>query len=149
MKPIECPDCNYFYCDKTICKCGKILTKNNHIKQVIIIRKDLKMRRGKEIAQGSHASMQFMIDRRIKNLPFTTDEIIWMENDMTKIVLTVNSEDELLDIYHTALDLDLNSYIVRDLGKTEFRGRETFTAVAIGPNKSEDIDPITKGLKLY
>lgn len=29
-------------------------------KQVIVIRRDLKMRRGKEIAQGSHASMAFM-----------------------------------------------------------------------------------------
>ncbi len=33
------------------------------IKQVIVIRKDLKMRRGKEIAQGSHASMEFLVDQ--------------------------------------------------------------------------------------
>ena len=33
------------------------------IKQVILIRKDLKMRRGKEIAQGSHASMEFLVSR--------------------------------------------------------------------------------------
>jgi len=30
------------------------------IKQVIVIRRDLKMRRGKEIAQGAHASMMFL-----------------------------------------------------------------------------------------
>jgi PTH2 family peptidyl-tRNA hydrolase len=30
------------------------------IKQVIVMRADLKMRRGKEIAQGSHASLMFL-----------------------------------------------------------------------------------------
>ena len=37
---------------------------NSDTKQVIVIRKDLKMRRGKEIAQGCHAAMAF-ITRRI------------------------------------------------------------------------------------
>ncbi|MDX1812973.1 MAG: peptidyl-tRNA hydrolase, partial [Gammaproteobacteria bacterium] len=35
----------------------------NRIKQVILIRKDLTMRRGKEIAQGSHASMAFLVEQ--------------------------------------------------------------------------------------
>jgi len=34
-----------------------------HTKQVIVIRKDLKMRRGKEIAQGAHASIAFLTAR--------------------------------------------------------------------------------------
>ncbi len=33
------------------------------IKQVIVMRHDLKMRRGKQIAQGAHASMSFMCRR--------------------------------------------------------------------------------------
>ncbi|GAB5440559.1 MAG: hypothetical protein Fues2KO_09080 [Fuerstiella sp.] len=35
------------------------------IKQVILMRHDLKMRRGKQIAKGTHASMSF-ICRRLK-----------------------------------------------------------------------------------
>ena len=35
-------------------------------KQVIVIRRDLKMRRGKEIAQGAHASMLWLADRVIQ-----------------------------------------------------------------------------------
>ncbi len=31
-------------------------------KQVIVIRKDLKMRKGKEISQGSHSSIMWLID---------------------------------------------------------------------------------------
>ena len=37
--------------------------KVQRLKQVILIRKDLKMRRGKEVAQGSHASMAFMTEK--------------------------------------------------------------------------------------
>jgi PTH2 family peptidyl-tRNA hydrolase len=45
-------------------------------KQVIVIRKDLKMRRGKEIAQGSHASMAFLT-RRINQLCTKLITIVW------------------------------------------------------------------------
>jgi PTH2 family peptidyl-tRNA hydrolase len=33
------------------------------VKQVIVIRRDLRMRRGKEIAQGAHASMAWLTRR--------------------------------------------------------------------------------------
>ena len=42
---------------------GLLETHMNRIKQVILIRKDLTMRRGKEIAQGSHASMAFLVEQ--------------------------------------------------------------------------------------
>ena len=35
----------------------------SNIKQVIVMRHDLKMRRGKQIAQGAHASMAFLTRR--------------------------------------------------------------------------------------
>ena len=123
------------------------------IKQVIVIRRDLKMRRGKECSQAAHASMIWLCDRlnrfMYRNPQFSTDEMEWLQGTFTKITLQVNSEEELLDIFNKAKVKGLNVYLVTDIGKTEFNGIPTNTAIAIGPNKSEDIDSITSELKLY
>jgi PTH2 family peptidyl-tRNA hydrolase len=115
------------------------------MKQVIIIRKDLKMRRGKEIAQGSHASMSFLL----KGQSSEEDIIEWLNSGQTKICLVVNSEDELLELDSKAREMGLISNIITDAGRTEFNGVPTKTCMAIGPNKSEDINDVTGHLKLY
>ena len=80
-------------------------------KQTILIRKDLKMRRGKEIAQGSHASMEFLVSqlrtaagRENSPLHLQIDDATrhWIEAGMAKVCLQVNSEEELLG-YHLSL----------------------------------------------
>lgn len=121
-------------------------------KQAIIIRRDLKCRHGKEIAQGSHASMAFLT----KQLMNGSDKVIlseearlWMAHSFTKVCLKVNSEEELLKVYQNALDAGLAAHIITDAGRTEFAGVPTKTCVAIGPNYSEDIDKITGHLSLY
>jgi PTH2 family peptidyl-tRNA hydrolase len=134
------------------------------VKQVIIIRKDLSMRRGKEIAQGSHASMRWLLDRLIghpdnagndkyimdtEESDFTDEEFWWMTNGTKKVVLQVDTEQELIDLHKLAIIASLSAYIVTDSGFTEFHGVPTKTALAIGPNKSEDIDKITSNLRLY
>lgn len=115
------------------------------MKQVIVIRKDLKMRRGKEIAQGSHASMSFLLKGDFKRTELTE----WLETGQTKICLQVHSEKELLDLHEKAKEMGLTSNVITDAGRTEFGGVPTKTCMAIGPNKSEDIDKITGHLKLY
>lgn len=120
------------------------------VKQVIVIRKDLKMRRGKEIAQGSHASAMFLI-RRVKNGQggFLTDEQLeWIDSGTTKVVVQVESEEELMQIYYAALDRKLEVNLVTDYGKTEFKGLPTKTCLAIGPHEDSKIDPITQYLEL-
>jgi PTH2 family peptidyl-tRNA hydrolase len=133
-------------------------------KQVIIIRKDLKMRRGKEIAQGSHASMAFITRRMQKaaqvalfgNRPnpsvnnlFSLVEWEWIEGIFAKVVCQVQSEEEIRELYEKALAANLEAHLIVDSGKTEFGGVPTVTALAIGPDVNEKIDPITKDLKLY
>lgn len=121
------------------------------VKQMIVIRKDLKMRRGKEIAQGSHASMAFMSSRVARipvRAPFTSVQYEWMRGDFAKITVQVDSEEELLDVYVKAMEAGLEAHLITDRGLTEFSGH-TNTAVAIGPDYSEKIDPITGDLKLY
>jgi PTH2 family peptidyl-tRNA hydrolase len=117
-------------------------------KQVIVMRKDLKMRRGKEIAQGAHASMAFFLAGfRISE----ADEAIqnWIKNSNSKICLQVNSEQELLDIETQAMASGVECHIITDLGKTEFDGVATKTCLALGPDWSDKIDPITSSLRLY
>lgn len=127
------------------------------IKQVILIRKDLKMRRGKEIAQGSHASMEFLVSR-IRHQPergtgavidLSEDEWMWIAAGMGKVCLQVNSEEELLAHHHKACQLGLSSHLIRDSGRTEFGGVPTLTACAIGPDEVDKIDAVTGDLKLY
>jgi PTH2 family peptidyl-tRNA hydrolase len=127
------------------------------IKQVILIRKDLKMRRGKEIAQGSHASMEFLISLLRQHLlnnaspeiELNSQEKKWISEGMAKVCLQVSSEQELLQYYESAKAHGLKSYLIRDSGRTEFKGNPTLTACAIGPDEVGEIDAVTGGLRLY
>ena len=124
------------------------------IKQVIVVRSDLGMRKGKMIAQGAHASLKVFLDRgRISEglglfVPLTDDMKAWVSGSFTKVAVRATSEAELLDLHRKARRADLPVAIIQDSGKTEFHGELTYTALAIGPAKSEDIDPITGDLKL-
>jgi PTH2 family peptidyl-tRNA hydrolase len=128
------------------------------IKQVILIRRDLKMRRGKEIAQGSHASMEFLIEPLRQSLKkgesafqivLSEDEKAWLSFGIAKVCLQVGSEAELLEYHQKALDAGLKSHLIRDSGRTEFHGEPTFTACAIGPADAEKINAVTGTLSLY
>ncbi len=117
------------------------------IKQVILMRKDLKMRRGKEIAQGSHASMSFLLKQSTpSNAPIIKE---WVEGGQTKICLQIHSEEEMLELFKKADMAGLRANIITDSGRTEFNGVPTRTCMAIGPDLAVDIDKITKHLKLY
>ena len=131
-------------------------------KQVIVIRKDLKMRRGKEIAQGSHASCAFLVDGfkmgffsrllflLIGKKVFSKAEQYWMFNgSFKKICVVVNSEEELLQIKYKAYDKGLTCKPIIDSGLTEFNGVPTLTCLAIGPHYDEDFVGVTDKLKLY
>lgn len=119
-------------------------------KQAIIIRRDLSMRRGKEIAQGSHASMAFLVHRLFSERPaFSEAEVAWMRGGMAKICLQVASEAELTELHGKAVAAGLVAELIRDSGKTEFNGVPTLTCLAIGPDEASRIDAVTGGLKLY
>lgn len=118
----------------------------NERKQVIVIRRDLKMRRGKEIAQGAHASLGAILhDGKLKT---DKDTQAWLEGRFTKVCVRVESEEELLEIYNKAKSLKLNCSLIRDAGLTEFNGVPTLTAVGVGPGKPEIVDKVTGSLKL-
>lgn len=115
------------------------------IKQVIAVRRDLGMRRGKEIAQGSHAAMMFLATQA----PLTRVQSDWLGGQMAKICVRVESEAELLALAARAQAAGLDVHVVTDAGHTEFGGVPTRTCLAIGPDRIEKIDPVTRDLKLY
>lgn len=119
------------------------------IKQVLVIRKDLKMRRGKEIAQGAHAAMAFLVKKSLRKEEFTEVERLWMEGLFTKVCVRVDSEAELLAVAQAAEKEGLRVEIITDAGKTEFAGFPTRTCLAVGPDIASRIDKVTSHLELY
>jgi peptidyl-tRNA hydrolase, PTH2 family len=127
-------------------------------KQVIIIRNDLNMRRGKMVAQGAHASLVVITSKlNISQLEneykgeFVMPKVFkqWLENSYTKICLQCNSEEELIGLYNAAKEQNILCSLIKDNGTTEFNNVPTFTAAAIGPDYSDKIDKITGKLKLF
>lgn len=124
-------------------------------KQVIVMRKDLGMRKGKMVAQGAHASLKAVLDWSINDgngllleLPTGSPLEDWVMGRFTKVCVSVDSEAELIEIYQKAMEAGLMCAMITDAGLTEFNGVPTKTCCAIGPEWSEDIDKITGHLKL-
>jgi PTH2 family peptidyl-tRNA hydrolase len=129
-------------------------------KQVIVMRKDLNMRRGKQIAQGAHASLKAILDygsttrSPIYGYFISLDTNVelreWVEGRFTKICVSVDSEEELIEIYNKAVtDPNIHCHaLITDAGLTEFNGVPTKTCCAIGPADPDVINKITGHLKL-
>lgn len=123
----------------------------SNIKQVIVVRKDLNMSAGKMCAQVAHASMAFFEDcidpRHFHcNLPLNT--WAWWGNSRTKIVVTVDSFNDLILIESLAIIHRVQHvHLITDLGRTEFK-EPTITCLGLGPERSELLDQITGDLKL-
>ena len=115
-------------------------------KQVIIIRKDLNMRKGKMVAQGAHASMAAVLTFKIFLKPLIIWK--WLFGVFTKICVSVDSEEELLMIYAKAKKAGILCSLIEDSGKTEFGGVPTHTSVAVGPAYVDQLQNITGHLKL-
>lgn len=142
-------------------------------KQVIVMRRQFpdgkggmrKLRTGKMIAQGAHASMAPIINEMEA---FSPDDVgyegnynntlglfdmnpawvDWINGRFTKIVVSVDTEEELLEIHRQAEVAKLPCALITDAGLTEFDGVPTYTAVGIGPARAAEIDKITSHLPL-
>jgi PTH2 family peptidyl-tRNA hydrolase len=128
------------------------------VKQVIVMRKDLGMRKGKMIAQGCHSSLKIFLDRgQLDQLSpdgctftfkVTPAMAAWITGRFTKICVSVDSEAALDAIAARALEANIPCAIIVDAGLTEFNGVPTKTCLALGPADAVDIDAITGSLTL-
>lgn len=110
-------------------------------KQVILIRADLKLPKGKLAAQCAHASVEAVLK--------SNQEIVkeWRNEGMAKIVLKVKDEKELIKYFLQAKDDDLTAALITDAGRTVV-APGTKTCAAIGPDEEDKIDKITEKLPL-
>jgi PTH2 family peptidyl-tRNA hydrolase len=113
------------------------------MKQIILMRVDLGMGKGKMVAQGAHASLKASIE----NLGHPS-VIKWLEDAFTKVCVKVHSEEELFELVEKAKQANLISAVICDSGRTEFHGVPTNTCAAIGPATNEELAPITGHLRL-
>lgn len=129
-------------------------------KQVIVVRRDLKLKRASLAALVAKASAEFFVDNNESSrndkltVKLTPQESEWLMGGSTRIVLGVPSETVLRNLLMKAEIAGLSCYSVsassstsRDAGDIGDVIEETL-AVAIGPDDSDKIDQITGNLKL-
>lgn len=113
-------------------------------KQVIVVRKDLRMGTGKIASQVGHAAVLGVEESRKSNKLWLKN---WFEEGQPKIVVKVNNLEELMEIHRDAQDRGVPVIIVQDRGLTQIPSG-TLTCICIGPAPSDIIDKVTSELKL-
>jgi len=111
-------------------------------KQAIVVRNDLKMGKGKIAAQASHGSITAFLKTQIKHKDWTEE---WLPHQK-KVVLKVESLDELLKLYET-LKKELPAELIKDAGHTQVEPG-TITVMGVGPCPEAKIDKYLGHLKL-
>lgn len=120
----------------------------SNVKQVIVVRRDLSMKRGKLSTQIAHAAMKFLIDNneaergdemRVK---LSQDEALWLSGSMDPYIATVDSEAALQNLIFKAQLHDIEVYPVVDTSD----GSSILTCAAFGPCDESDIDKIASKL---
>lgn len=144
------------------------------VKQVIVVRSDLAMPRGKMAAQVAHASlgsvlsqMQLEIERSDINDSVLSKELKltllkigllgdrterpfmdqWISGRFAKVVVYIDSEDDLLRLINKADSVGIPTTPIYDAGASVFKGERTLTCAAFGPWRSKDLDEVTGHLK--
>ncbi len=110
-------------------------------KQVILVRQDLQLPKGKLAAQAAHASVEAVLKSDSKAIKS------WRNEGMAKIVLKVKDEKELVKYFQKAKEKGLVASLITDAGKTVV-APGTKTCAAVGPAEEEFIDAITGELTL-
>ena len=113
------------------------------IKQVIVVRTDLDMGKGKIAAQVGHACVLGAEHVRKSNPEWFS---VW-RTGQEKIVLKVANLKELEQVKQDAIEFNLPWSEVTDAGHTQIAPGTT-TCISIGPAPEEKIDKITGDLKL-
>ncbi|MBS3064989.1 MAG: peptidyl-tRNA hydrolase Pth2 [DPANN group archaeon] len=116
------------------------------LKQVIVVRADIGMSKGKTAAQAAHASVSAVFKTQQHDKIFQATLVKdWTKQGAKKIVLQVKSEKDLIKLADLCVRAGLKHAIIKDAGETELPPG-TMTALGIGPDDETKIDKITGSL---
>ena len=110
-------------------------------KQVILLRKDLKLPPGKACSQIAHAAVEAVLKSdkdKVKK---------WRLLGQKKVILKVKDLKGLRKYNQIAKDNGLTTALITDAGKTVI-APGTITCLGIGPDNEDDIDAVTGELKM-
>lgn len=110
-------------------------------KQLIVVRKDLKLPTGKAAAQAAHAAIEAAWRASQEDVK------AWRLQGMAKVVLQVPDEKALLAQLQIGKDAGFSTALITDAGRTVVEPG-TRTCIAIGPARAEDLDRHFASLKL-
>lgn len=109
---------------------------------VIVIRKDLKLPKGKMAVQAAHAAISVAMKSK------DTDAYKkWYSQGQKKILVYCENENELLSIMQKAKDNNLHVALVQDAGRTVVEPG-TKTCIGIGPGPESLFVGLTDKLSL-
>lgn len=114
-------------------------------KMVIVVRRDLKLSKGKMAAQVAHAAVTLALQKRTREDGKRFRD--WYDDGQRKVVLYVPTEPDLVPLLAHARSIGLMTALIRDAGHTEIPAG-TVTCLGIGPGKDAEIEPITGHLRL-
>ena len=121
-----------------------VFTRKFKYKQVIAVRTDLGMSKGKTAVQVAHGSVSAAEKTRVSHQDVWKS---WFREGQKKVAVKVQSEEQILELQKSAALNSLPFAVIRDAGMTELPPGTT-TVIGIGPAKEEDIDKVTSELKL-
>ncbi|MHA1771256.1 MAG: peptidyl-tRNA hydrolase Pth2 [Candidatus Thorarchaeota archaeon] len=113
-------------------------------KQVIAVRTDLGMSKGKIAVQVAHGAVSAAERTRVTHQDVWR---AWLREGQKKVAVKVGSEEELLELRRLAVVHRIPHALIRDAGLTEL-SPGTMTVIGIGPAQGELIDKVTGDLKL-
>ena len=114
------------------------------MKMVAVIRKDLKMSKGKIAAQVAHAAIQCAKIAELKHKRWFD---IWNSEGQKIVLLKIDDLSGLMSLEEKVRRAGLPAAIITDAGRTQLPPN-TITCLGIGPAPDESIDKITGNLKL-
>jgi PTH2 family peptidyl-tRNA hydrolase len=113
-------------------------------KQVMVVRRDLGMGTGKIAAQVAHAAVMAAERTKQKKPDWFYS---WFDGGQAKVVVKVQSFEELIQVKNHAESLKLPVVLVQDSGLTQIPPG-TATCIGIGPGPTDLVDKVTERLKL-
>ncbi|MHA1753999.1 MAG: peptidyl-tRNA hydrolase Pth2 [Candidatus Odinarchaeia archaeon] len=113
-------------------------------KQVIVIRSDLKMSKGKTAVQVAHAAVLAAESARLKFDKWWRD---WINEGQKKVVVKVETLKDLIELKNKALEIGIPYALIEDRGLTELPPG-TITCLGLGPAPEKVLDKLTSSLLL-